>query len=191
MVGAEYGFRFVHVLCPGTMDPWSVCPTPLCVTTTNSAILNSISTAQTITVASQVTNAKGSNVFGSWYVDVTCAGGQHAYISSDGVSTKMFSTTGSGDAGTSDDYTPNCTPSTAPPVSGGNWYDLNASLSGWGDAAVVNPALADAASQIWSKQITNPATGRFVPVVSYNTSAGRARTASCPVTSCISARRSP
>ena len=102
MVGSGFDFRFVHVQCPGTMDPWSECPTPVCVTTTNASILNSITTLQTATVAAQVVNAKNNDVWGSWYVDITCSSGQHSYIASNAVSTEMFTTGGSGGAGTTD-----------------------------------------------------------------------------------------
>jgi hypothetical protein len=175
MVGAGNQFRFVHINCPGTMDPWSVCPTPVCVSyTPSAAVINAISTTGKITLAVQVSNAKGNDVFGSWYVDVTCSSGKHAYIASDGVSTIMFSTTGTGNAGTSSPYLPSCAPVTVPPVTSGNWYDANPALgTEWSPAVVVVPAnLTEDSGQIWSKQISNPATGLLIPVLSVDSSAG-------------------
>jgi hypothetical protein len=175
MVGVGNDFRYVQVYCPGTMDPWGVCPTPICsMFTPSAAVSASIATTHQITVASQVSNAKGNDVWGSWFVDVTCSSGQHAYIASDGVSTKMFSTLGTGNNGATSPYQPSCVPNTAPPVTSGNWYDANPLLdSGWGTAAVVAPAnMTQSSGQIFSKQISNPATGQLVPVLSADSSAG-------------------
>ena len=111
-------------------------------------------------VAAYVQNYEGSEVFGSWFVDITCSDGNHSYVSSDGTNTNMWAVTETGTF-------PNCV-QIPPAVSSGNWYDKGAALSG-GTAAVV---VSTSAVTLWSKRIMSPLTGLPVGVLSINNAAG-------------------
>ena len=116
-------------------------------------------------IAAKVINAAQYEVWGSWYIDITCSGApvSHCYIDSDGVNTQMYRELDTGTAA------PNCTGS--PPYSGGTtWYDPNATIPGWVPAVQGNPSLFNGGN-VFSKRIIDPMTGQPMPVLSFEPSA--------------------
>ena len=166
-IGAGNDYRILPLGCPAG-PAWSVCPTPVCVTTTDPTILNNIGSTGILTVAAQVANAQGHDLYGSWLADVTCSSGQHAFLESAGNSTEAFVTSGTGTA-------PACSPVTLPAVTSGNWYDSAPALfpGAWNPAVEVSAgALTLDSSQIPTRSPLDPSNGLQIPLFSYNAQAG-------------------
>ncbi len=94
-------------------------------------------------IAIAVTDTAGGQIWGSFTLDVTCSGGQHAYISSNDGGMKLVYT---------NIYN-------SPPAS--DWYTLSYNDSSWGNAVQVSVTT-------WAKPLYNPADGRRVIPWSYS-----------------------
>ena len=102
-------------------------------------------------IAMAVTDTAGGQIWGSFTLDVTCSGGQHAYISSNSGNMKLS-------------YT-NIYNSPPPNDGSGNaWYTLNYNDASWGYAVQVGVTT-------WAKPLYDPADGRMVKAWSYSNDA--------------------
>ena len=90
-VGSGNDFRFAHVNCPNSAcaigscaagPAWGVC-TPVCVSVSAAILALITANPNNVVIAAKVQNAQNNEVFGSWYLDFTCSGGNHAYVQSD------------------------------------------------------------------------------------------------------------
>jgi len=102
-------------------------------------------------IALAVTDTAGGQIWGSYTLDVTCSGGQHAYISSNSGGIKLYAT--------------NIYNSPPPNDGSGNaWNILNFNDTSWGNAIQVGVTT-------WAKPLYDPSDGRMVRAWSYSNDA--------------------
>jgi len=153
-VGGGDDFRYVHVQCPQMQPPYGVCPTPVCVTVSDPVSLGLGATGNVIAV--RVKNYTGHEMFASWLLDITCTSGLHTYVKCGVDRTIVYHQQESG-------AFPACTGS-APPGTGGSWYDKAFVPAGWSVPAVFT-------GLTFTKPVTDPVTGLALDFMAATTDA--------------------
>ena len=90
-IGGANAFMFAPLNYTPTPSstPTYLVTSPVCVTSTDPGLLASL-TSGTNVLGAQVNNNAIYQIFGNWWVDIACNGGQHSYVISDGANTSVY-----------------------------------------------------------------------------------------------------